>query len=98
MSKILLTIGALAVAAFIGLFVTIPVPLSWVRDAAIAVLSVLVGVQWTIYTAASNPEKLAKFVAKYLPEAEVRALVEDGRDAFSSAVAAAKDRLASLRG
>ncbi|MEY4952506.1 MAG: hypothetical protein RL299_930 [Pseudomonadota bacterium] len=90
MLKVLLAAAALVAVFFAGLFVAIPPPFSWVRDAAIAVLALLAGVQWAIYTAASDPEKLARFVAKYLPRESVEALISQGSDSFSRLVAKAK--------
>lgn len=90
MSKALITIIALIAVFFVGLFVAIPPPFTWARDAAIAALAALAGVQWSVYTSANDPDKLAKFVAKHLPAAEVMKLIKDGRDAFSTAVAKAK--------
>lgn len=90
MSKALMTIVALAVVFFIGLFVAIPPPFGWARDAAIAALAALAGVQWTVYTNTNHPDKLAAFVAEHLPVDEVRKLIADGKDAFSQAVAKAK--------
>lgn len=95
MSKALLTIVGLLVVFFIGLFVAIPPPFGWARDAAVVALAALAGVQWTVYTSASDPDKLAKFVAKHLPTDEVRKLITDGKDAFSQAVAAAKGLVGS---
>lgn len=90
MPQILAILIGLAIVFFIGLFVAIPPPFGWVRDAGNVVLAALAGVQWTIYTNTNHPDKLAAFAAKYLPVEAVQALIQDGKDAFSQAVAKAK--------
>lgn len=91
MSKMLMSIIAALVVAVGGFFFTLVPPLSWVWAAAVVALSFLAGVQWAVYTMASNPEKLARLVAKYLPEAEIRNLV--GTGGFGDMVAMAKKKL-----
>jgi uncharacterized protein YqgC (DUF456 family) len=87
-NALMLIVAALAVAIG-GFFVPLAPPLSWVWAAAVVALSFLAGVQWAVYTMTNDPAKLARLVAKYLPVDEINALVGNGKDAFSIAVAEA---------
>lgn len=91
MSNALMSIIAALIVAVGGFFVTLVPPLSWVWAAAVLALSFLAGVQWAVYTMASDPEKLARLVAKYLPADEVKNLV--GTGGFGDMVAKAKKKL-----
>ena len=90
MSTALMSIIAALAVAIGGFFVTMVPPLSWLWAAAVVALSFLAGMQYVLYTSTSDPEKLARLVAKYLPVSEVQALIANGKDAFSQAVAKAK--------
>ena len=67
MSKVLMILVALAAVFFVGLFVAIPPPFGWVRDAGNVVLAALAGVQWTMqrsrsvgpYKPCAAPQSLA---------------------------------------
>jgi len=78
MSVVLMYLVAFAVVAAGGFVYPLPVPFSWIWAVAIGALAFLAGVQWSVYTMATNPEKLARLVAKYLPVDEIQALVGTG--------------------
>jgi hypothetical protein len=98
MSKVLMVLIALLAGAFVAAFYFLtqnPMILAW--GAVVGVLTFLGGVQWTVYTSMSDPAKLARLVAKYLPVAEIEALTSAGKDSFSSAVAEAALVLGKLK-
>lgn len=94
MSNALMAIIAALVVAVGGFFVTLVPPLSWVWAAAVVALSFLAGVQWAVHTMATNPEKLARLVAKHLPVDEIKNLV--GTGGFGDMIVNAAKKLGRL--
>lgn len=78
MNVVLMYLVAFAVVAVGGFIYPLPVPFSWIWAAAIGTLAFLAGVQYAVYTAAKDPEKLARLVAKYLPVEDIKALAGTG--------------------
>lgn len=94
MSNALLSVIAALVVAIGGFFITLVPPLSWVWAAAVVALSFLAGVQWAVYTMATNPEKLARLVAKHLPVDEIKELM--GTSGFGDMISKAARELGKL--
>jgi hypothetical protein len=78
MSVVLMYLVAFAAVAVGGFVYPLPVPFSWLWATAIGALAFLAGVQWSAYTIAKDPEKMARLVAKYLPVDEIKALIGTG--------------------